>query len=273
MPAVEEYGVEPIPAELRTARWGTLFAINFTFFLNPVMCVLGAFAVLGGGLPLWWAVVATVVGQALAFGLLVVIAQPGVDDGLPGQVAMRAHFGLLGARALTSPYRVIAAVYWFATQALTAAFGVQALVQVLADTRLPVVPVALGFAVVQAGLAVLGFDVMRWLFRVVLPLSLGAAGLLIALYLATDDPRYGVSRVFESPEQRFTWTGFATYVTIIAVASLTFVTNMADFCRYTPTRTDMRIGLVASSLTAVALTTFIGAYVAVAAGESNPFVA
>jgi hypothetical protein len=31
---VESYGVEPIPAELRTVRWSDLFAINFTFFLT-----------------------------------------------------------------------------------------------------------------------------------------------------------------------------------------------------------------------------------------------
>ena len=47
MPAVEDYGVEPIPAELRTVGWRDLFAINFTFFLNPVMYVLGAIAVVG----------------------------------------------------------------------------------------------------------------------------------------------------------------------------------------------------------------------------------
>ena len=55
MPAVEEYGIEPIPLELRTAGWPDLFAVNFTFFLNPVMYVLGALAVLEGGLPLPWA--------------------------------------------------------------------------------------------------------------------------------------------------------------------------------------------------------------------------
>ena len=67
MPAVEEFGVEPIPAELRTVGWRDLFAINFTFFLNPVMYLLGALAVAAGGLPLWWAVAAMMLGQALAF--------------------------------------------------------------------------------------------------------------------------------------------------------------------------------------------------------------
>lgn len=272
MPAVEEFGVEPIPAELRTVGWRDLFAINFTFFLNPVMYLLGAFAVVDGGLPLWWAVAAMVVGQALAYALLVVVAQPGVDHGLSGQVAARAHLGFWGARLLSSPYRVIAATYWFAAQALTAGLGAQAVVDAMTGNRLPLVPLALAFAAVHATFAVLGFDVMRWLLRLVLPVSLAFTGILIGLYLASDDPDYGVARVFDSPDQSLTWAGFATYVTVMCGASLTLVTNVADFCRYTPTRRDMRIGLFASAVAAAVVTTFVGGYAAAATGEINPFV-
>ena len=59
MPDVERYGIEPVPAAERTVGWHDLFAINFTFFLNPVMMVLGALAVVESGLPLAWALVAT----------------------------------------------------------------------------------------------------------------------------------------------------------------------------------------------------------------------
>jgi NCS1 family nucleobase:cation symporter-1 len=273
VPAVETYGVEPIPPELRTVGWRDLFAINFTFFLNPVMYVLGALAVVDGGLPLWWAVAAAVVGQAIAYAVLLVVAQPGVDYGLPGQVALRATLGYWGARLLSSPYRVIASTYWFAAQALTGALGVQAIAAGLGAGRPPLVPVALVLASLHATLAVLGFDVMRWLLRVVLPISLLFTGVLVALYLATDNPRFAVARVFESPEQQLTWAGFATYVTVMCGASLTLVTNVADFCRYTPTRRDMRIGYAASALLAVAVTTFVGGYAAAATGEINPFVA
>ena len=273
VPTVEEFGVEPIPAELRTTGWRDLFAINFTFFLNPVMYVLGAFAVVDGGLPLWWAVAAMMVGQALAYALLVIVAQPGVDYGLTGQVAMRAHLGFWGARLLSSPYRVIAATYWFAAQALTAGLGAQAIVDAMTGNQLPLVPLALAFAAIHATFAVLGFDVMRWLLRVVLPVSLAFSGILVALFLATDDPDYAVGRVFESPDQRLTWAGFATYVTVMCGASLTLVGNVADFCRYTPTRRDMRIGLAVSAIAAAFVTTFIGGYAAAATGETNPFVA
>jgi NCS1 family nucleobase:cation symporter-1 len=273
VPAVEEYGVEPIPAELRTVGWPDLFAINFTFFLNPVMYVLGALAVVDGGLPLPWAVAATVLGQALAFGLLVVVAQPGVDHGLPGQVAMRASLGLWGARGLSSPYRMVAATYWFAAQALAGSLGIQAIVVALGAGKPPLVPVALGLAVFHATLAVLGFDVMRYVLRVVLPVSLVFTAVLLALYVASDNPRFAVGRVLESPDQHLTWTGFATYVTVMCGASLTLVTNVADLCRYTPTRRDLRIGLLGSSVLAVAVTTFVGGYAAAATGELNPFIA
>ena len=273
MTGVERFGIEPVPAEQRTVGWRDLFAINFTFFLNPVMMVLGALAVLESGLPLPWAVVATLVGQALAYLALTIVAEPGVDHGLPGQVAMRASFGVLGARALTSPYRVIASVYWFAAQALTAAFGVQAIAVVLADVRPPLVPTALAIAVVQAGVAALGFDVMRWLLRIVLPLSVATAGVLLGLWLLSDDPDYAVGRVLDSPEQELTWVGFATVVTVMCGSSLTLVTNIADLTRYTRSRRDMRIGLIGSTLAATTATTLIGGSYAVGSGETNPFVA
>jgi cytosine permease len=273
VPTVEEFGVEPIPAELRTVDWRDLFAINFAFFLNPVMYLLGAFAVVDGGLPLWWAVASMAAGQALAYSLLVVVAQPGVDYGVPGQVAMRASLGIWGARLLSSPYRVVAATYWFAAQALTGALGFQAIVKGLTGDHLPLVPVALCLATFHATLAVLGFDVTRWLLRVVLPISLVFTAVLVGLYMASDDPRYAVSRVFDSPEQHLTWFGFAKYVTVMCGASLTLVTSVADFCRYTPTRRDMRIGYAASALAAAVVTTFVGGYAAAATGETNPFIA
>jgi purine-cytosine permease-like protein len=168
---------------------------------------------------------------------------------------------------------VVAATYWFAAQALTSAYGFQAIVQALSGHRLPLVPVALGLAAVHAALAVLGFDVMRYVLRVVLPLSLVLSGVLLALYLASDDPRFAVRRVFRSPDQHFTWLGFATFATVSGGSSLTYVTNIADFCRYTPTRRDMTIGLWASGLIGVIVPVWVGAYAAVATGKQNPFLA
>ncbi len=58
----------------------------------------------------------------------------------------RSASGALGS--LSSPYRVVAATYWFAAQALTSAYGFQAIVQTMTGHRLPLVPVAIGLALV-----------------------------------------------------------------------------------------------------------------------------
>ena len=270
---VERYGVEPIPSELRTVGWRDLFAMMLAFNLSPLMYVLGAIVVVKGGLPLWWAAGTVALGVGLAGVILVVVAQAGVDYGLPGQVAMRATFGQLAARALTSPYRTVAAAYWFAAQALAGAFGLQAIVRGLVDYELPLVPVAVAFAAVQAVLAAIGFDLLRYFVRVMLPLMAVFTAALIALFVSADDPAYAVSRVFDSPDQSLTWVGFATFLTVLWGTQLTVVTNIADFCRYARSRAHMYVGILSGTIVGSFVASWVGAYAAVATGSLNPFVA
>lgn len=56
MPAVEERGLEPVPAEQRTGTWRDIFAINVAFFLNPLISVIGALALTAGGVAVYYAV-------------------------------------------------------------------------------------------------------------------------------------------------------------------------------------------------------------------------
>jgi len=266
VPAIEEIGIQPVPREQRTGTWADLFAINFAFALNPLYFVLGALAVTVFGLPLWWAVGCSVLGLLLAYAVLVPLGQIGSDLGIPGQVSLRAFLGIWGARTLSSGYRTIAALYWFAAQAITAAYAIRALVVALVGFDLGIVPVAVGLAVVQALLAVAGFDVIRYVSKVVLPLGIAFVGVMIGLYLSSSDPRFAVGPVFRSPDQHLTWTGFAAYLTLIAGSTLTFLPSVADFTRYTRSRRDVRIGLVGSSVASMVVTTFVGGYAAAATG-------
>jgi purine-cytosine permease-like protein len=60
---------------------------------------------------------------------------------------------------------------------------------------------------------------------------------------------------------------------VIWGAGLTNVTNVADFCRYARSRRDMQAGFFAGAVLSAFVTAFVGAYAAVATGDSNPFVA
>ena len=212
----EGSAVWPVPAEQRTGGWTDLSGLLVTFLLNPLMYVLGALAVIVGRLPLWWAVAAMALGQLVSFSLLVLAARPGTDHGLTGQVAMRAFLGFWGSRLLSSGYRAVVASYWFAAQAIAAALGIQALLGALADVDVPLVPTALGLAALQAGITLLGFDALRYLTRVVLPLGLLFVAVILWLFLSADDPAFALERVSRSPEQELTWVGFATFFTVVA---------------------------------------------------------
>ena len=269
MPAIEEIGIQPVPREQRTGGWPDLFAIMFAFAVNPLYFVLGAIAVAEFGLPLWWAVACSVLGVVIGMAILVPLAQIGSDHGIPGQVSLRAFLGTWGARGPSSAYRTIAALYWFAAQAITAAYAIRALLDALAGVHVGIVPIAVALASVQALLAVAGFDVMRYVSKVVLPLGLAFVGVMIGLYLSSDDPRFAVGRVFDSPGQHLRWTPFAAYLTLIAGSTLTFLPSVADITRYTRSRRDVGIGLLASSAVAMLVTSFVGAYAAAATGTSK----
>ena len=273
MAQAEEHGVQPIPAEERTGTWLDLSRLLVAFLLNPLMYVLGALAVTAGGLPLWWAVAALTLGQAFAYPLMAIIGRLGVDYGLQGQIGMRAFLGYWGARTLSSGYRTIVATYWFAAQAIATAFGVQALLAGIGDVHVRLIPTAVVLAAVQVVLAALGFDVVRWVTKVVLPLGVVFVAVILSLYFTADDPAFAIDRVLRSPEQEFNWLGFATFFTVIVGSTFTFVTNVADFTCHTRSRRDAWIGLVVTSVLTTALTTFIGGYAAVATGDGNPFIA
>ena len=85
---VEQFGIEPIPEDLKTVKWYDLFVIVVNFLLNPGMILIGALAVTAG-LSFWAGVTAVVLGIVIAFGAYLVMATIGVDYGLPGQVSTR----------------------------------------------------------------------------------------------------------------------------------------------------------------------------------------
>lgn len=271
-PRAEELGIQPVPQEHRTGTWLDLFAINFAFGINPLYFVMGAIGVTTFDLPLWWAVAGLSVAQLISYVILATVAHLGCDYGIPGQVGMRAFLGFWGARGLSSGYRTVAALYWFAVQAVTTAFAVQALAEALAGWHLRVVPIALVLGAFHALLAVLGFDVLRYATKVILPLAVVFLVVIITLYMRSNDPRFAVGHVFDSPGHHLTWVHFSAYVTLVIGSQLTFLPSIADFSRYTRSRRDSDIGLYTSAMLSAVIVTFVGGFGAVAVGAvKNPF--
>ena len=270
-PRAEELGIQPVPAAGRTGTWLDLFAINIAFGINPLYFIFGSIGVIVFDLQLWWAVIALTLAQTIAYAVLALIARIGSDHGVPGQVGMRAFLGYRGA-SISSAYRTIAALYWFATQAITTAYALQALAVPLAGWHLRVVPTALVLAAVQGLLAVLGFDVLRYATKVILPLGVAFIAVVLGLYISSDRPEFAVGHVFASNGHHLQWTHFWAYVTLVVGSQLTFLPSIADFSRYTRSRRDSDIGLHGSALVNAVVVTFVGGFGAVAVNATrSPF--
>jgi nucleobase:cation symporter-1, NCS1 family len=269
---VEQFGIEPVPPELKTVRWHDIFSIIFGFALNPGSMLVGGMAVVSG-LSFWGAVGAITAGVLLATIAYTITATVGVDYGLPGQVSMRMVYGLRGAKWVPSFLRTIASTYWFAYQTVAGSLAVVAILDRWTGTAHSLVMVSVIFAVLQAIVAIIGYDSLKHLSRIALPFKILILSFVLVLLGTHSDPSYAPSQVFHyAGKPDAGWLLFVTWMNVVAAGSLTMVTDSADFCRYTRSRTDMWWGTLLGKVGGGCFAACLGAYGAAATLGKTPNV-
>jgi NCS1 nucleoside transporter family len=271
---VEHFGIEAVPESRKTVKWYDLFSIILNFLVNPGTILRGGLGV-AAGLSFQGSLLAECCGIVIASSFYVVMATVGVDYGIPGQVATRAVYGLRGSKLVPSFLRSIASCYWFAFQTMIGATAIVAVLEKLAGVHYSLVLVSVIFGIVQALVAIIGYDSLKVLSRVALPVKLVIFIYLFTMLANQADPNFAPSAVFSFPGTKgWNWVIFVAWLNASAAGWLTMITDSADFCRYSRSRTDMWVG----TLSAAAIGTFVagalGAYAAAAVlGKTgNPFV-
>jgi NCS1 family nucleobase:cation symporter-1 len=261
---VEQFGIEAIPTHLKRVRWFDLFSIVFNFLVNPGVILVAGLAV-AAGLSFWESIIAETGGVILAFIAYIVMATIGVDYGFPGQVATRMAFGLRGAKWVTSLLRTIASVYWFAFQTLAGALAIVAVLDKWLGGHFSLVAVSLVFAALQVLVALVGYNSLKLLSRIALPVKIVILAYIVGLLVTHDDPAFSIAHVFGYAGQPGAhWVIFATWLNVSCAAWLTMITDAADFCRYSRTRADMWVGTLIAAAAGTFVAGFIGAYGAAA---------
>jgi NCS1 nucleoside transporter family len=272
---VEQFGIEAIPEARKTVRWYDLFAIILNFLISPSTILRGGLGV-AAGLSFQASVVAECSGIVVAAVFYVIMATVGVDYGIPGQVATRAVYGLRGSKMIPSFLRSIASCYWFAFQTVIGATAICAVLQKLTGTSYSLILVSVLFGIVQAFVAVVGYDSLKALSRVALPVKLAMFAYLFVLLANQADPNFAPSAVwsFAGKNGGWDWVIFVAWFNAAAAGWLTMITDSADFCRYSRSRADMWIGTVSASAVGTMISGSLGAYAAVATlgKTANPFV-
>ena len=272
---VEQFGIEAIPESKKTVRWYDLFAIILNFLISPSTILRGGLGV-AAGLSFQASVLAECSGIVVAAVFYVIMATVGVDYGIPGQVATRAVYGLLGSKMIPSFLRSIASCYWFAFQTVIGATAICAVLLKLTGAQFSLIWVSVIFGVIQAFVAIVGYESLKRLSRVALPVKLLMFAYLFVLLANQSDPNFAPSAVlsFAGKNGGWDWVIFVAWFNAAAAGWLTMITDSADFCRYSRSRMDMWIGTVSASAVGTMISGSLGAYAAAATlgKTANPFV-
>jgi cytosine/uracil/thiamine/allantoin permease len=259
---VEQFGIEAIPQARKTVRWYDLFAIILNFLISPSTILRGGLGV-AAGLSFQASIIAECSGIVVACVFYVIMATVGVDYGIPGQVATRAVYGLRGSKIIPSFLRSIASCYWFAFQTVIGATAICAVLEKLTGNSYSLVLVSVLFGIVQAFVAILGYDSLKALSRVALPVKLLMFVYLFVLLANQADANFAPSAVLSySGTKGWDWIVFVAWFNAAAAGWLTMITDSADFCRYSRTRTDMWIGTLLAAGLGTAISGSLGAYAA-----------
>src|SRR5580704_10222249 len=272
---VEQFGIEAIPQSRKTVKWYDLFSIILNFLVSPSTILRGGLGV-AAGLSFQASVAAECSGIVVAGFFYVVMATVGVDYGIPGQVATRAVYGLRGSKMIPSFLRSIASCYWFAFQTVIGATAVCAVLQKLTGTQYSLILVSVIFGIIQAFVAIVGYESLKQLSRVALPVKLAMFVYLFVLLTHQSDPNFAPSAVFAYTGKNggWDWVIFVAWFNAAAAGWLTMITDSADFCRYSRSRMDMWVGTISASAVGTMISGSLGAYAAAATlgKTANPFV-
>ncbi len=258
---VETHGNDPIPPESRRQGWFAFFALySGVNICLPMMLVGGAFV---PGLSLTQAVLAGLLGNALAFTISSTAAYPGTDHGLPTPVLTRASLGYPWGTWLPSLAILVSSTGWFAVHTELAAMALDGLLRALTGWSGPLfVPIVL-MGAANAFVAIIGFNWIRKLAAVAVPLLLILSALLLFRIAANHSLPDILSRSGLGP------LSFLGAVNIVVSAQMGSAFTAADFARYARDHRSVWIGSLSVAPVA-AFMMALGAISALATGEPNP---
>jgi NCS1 nucleoside transporter family len=233
--AVEPGGNEPIPDGERHGRASQLFWTWTSPNLEFATIFVGVLAVSAFGLTFWQAVVAIVLGNALASVAHGVLSARGPSAGVPQMVLGRLAFGYRGNVLPAGLMTITSGFGWFAVNSVSASFALNSLTGWPAPLWLVVV------VVVQIAVAFFGHNLVQTFERFAFPVL--AVIFLIGgiVVLASSDPA-------AVPEGGGTGGSGGFLLMLGAVFGYTagWTPYAADYTRYLPAGTPRRrVGLAA----------------------------
>jgi len=227
---LEKRSIDYVPLAERHGKVWHLWPVWFSGDAHLATVAVGVLGIALGGNLLWTAV-AVIIGCAVGTFFMAFHSTQGPQLGLPQMIQSRPQFGYVGALLVWAFALVTYVGYTSFNQVLVG----QALHQLTAVVSADSPAVVIGFAVLAAGIATIGYDSIHWAQRTV-------AFLMIAILTVFT---VGALFLLRVPATQWYWSGFRStpFLTeLMAAASyqLSWSIYVSDYSRYLPRDVGVR---------------------------------
>ncbi|EMY33155.1 cytosine/purines uracil thiamine allantoin permease [Arthrobacter crystallopoietes BAB-32] len=229
---IEPYGIEHIPDVERHGKPRSQFFLWFAAGMNFPLVVLG-FSAAYFGLPFWSAVVAILGAGLVAAAVMGYLSGMGVRLGIPQQMQARGPLGFIGNLLPVAYVNVFAGVGW---AAVTVILGGQAIGLL---TGMPFWLSALVLMLLQLGVAVMGYNLIHFLQRVLSFVLLAGFIFVTVVTVASGSIVNTPNPEAEGFQGVGGWIIFFGYFFSYIVAWMPFA---SDYSRYLPNSAANRRG-------------------------------
>lgn len=258
---VESHGIDAVPVASRTRTAADLFAMVAGINICLPMMLMGG--VLVPQLSFFDAVLAGLLGYALAGCFACLAAYPGVDHGLPAAMMTRISLGYPWGTWLASLCSVFSLVGWYAVQAELAGVAADRVMASVTGISAPEVMIA-AMSALNIYFAVMGFGWMQGLASWSVPgLLLLSAWLFVTIAL-----QHPFMALITKPGDGTMSLLQAMNITVGAQIAGSF--TMSDLSRYAKSHRSVWLGVLLGISPVSAFMMALGALSRLASGDWNP---
>jgi NCS1 family nucleobase:cation symporter-1 len=238
MALVESRSIDYIPLAERRGKVHHLWPVWFMGDAHLATLATGAISVVGG-LDLFWSSLAVIGGCALGTVLMALHCTQGPHLGLPQMIQSRPQFGYIGALLVW----IVALFTYIGFNALNQSLAASTLKELVG---LPEAPAIIGFGLVAALVAGIGYDVIHATQRVLAYIMLAA----LAVYTVGFFTAFDLGALLKPGE--FKPTLFLVQFFAAAGYQLSWSIYVSDYSRYLPREVGIKSAF---------LWTFCGAFI------------
>lgn len=238
MALVESRSIDYVPLAERRGKVHHLWPVWFMGDAHLATLATGAISVVGG-LDLFWSSLAVIGGCALGTVLMALHCTQGPHLGLPQMIQSRPQFGYIGALLVW----IVALFTYIGFNALNQSLAASTLHELVG---LPEAPAIIGFGLVAALVAGIGYDVIHTTQRVLAYIMLAA----LAVYTVGFFTAFDLAALLKPGE--FKSTLFLVQFFAAAGYQLSWSIYVSDYSRYLPREVGIK---------AAFLWTFCGAFI------------